>query len=123
MRILSNKTNIIPLPKRIEYSYTEIILFSLNFSFKKLRRQKILFSLQYANDFLVKVPNGILGRTFKRRFILYGPNELIFRVLHNLLYLRQPNIHTGKGMRLHRAIYHVKPRRKKKKLKNSFNKV
>jgi len=121
MQLLSNKTNIIPLPKRTEYSYTEIILFSLNFSFKKLRRRKILFSLQYVNDFLVKVPNAILGRTFKRRFILYGPNELIFRVLRDLLYLRQPNIHTGKGMRLHRAIYHVKPRRKKKVKKFKLN--
>jgi hypothetical protein len=112
--LLSNKAIILPLPKLTEYTYTEIILFSLNFSFKKKRRQKILFSLQYSNDFLVKLPDGILGRTFKRRFVLYGPTILIFRVLDNLLSLRLPDIHTGKGMRLRKAKYHVKPRRKKK---------
>lgn len=97
------------------YTYVELIVFGLNYSFRRLSRRKVRLNLQYGHHFNVNVPITVIGRIFKRRLTLYGNNDVLMRFLKTLILLRYPNAHTGKGLRLRSLPYKVKPGKERKK--------
>lgn len=54
----SNKINF--LSKKPQFVYTQIVLFGLNYSFKKMRSHTILLNLQYAQIFSITLPKTLL---------------------------------------------------------------
>jgi len=89
--------------------HAQIILFGLNYSFRKIQKRKILLNLQFANKFTLPIPNGIIVRTFKRRLSLFGQESILKSLILGLRNLRQPNIYTGKGVRIKSFSYRTKP--------------
>lgn len=105
--------NIISKPATI--SYVELILFGLNYSFRRLSRRNIRFNLQYGDHFNILLPTSIIGRVYKRRVVLFGNSHVLKRWISTLMLLRYPNAHTGKGLRLRSLSYKVKPGKERKK--------
>jgi len=103
------------ISKPIAFSYTELILFGLNYSFRRLSRHKIRFNLQYGDHFNIILPTGVIGRVYKRRLVLFGSNLILKHWLFTLSALRYPNAHTGKGLRLRALPYRVKPGKERKR--------
>ncbi len=103
------------ITKKNHYTYVELILFGLNYSFRRLSRYKIRFNLQYGDHFNILLPKQILGRVFKRRVVLFGNNAVLKKWLSLLMLLRYPNAHTGKGLRIRKNPYRVKPGKERKK--------
>jgi len=97
-------------PRRINsYAYSQIILLGLNYSFKRIRGRKIILNLQYAYNFGFRLPRSFIARIYKRRFVLYGEKLKLLMFIKELVEMRKPNIYTGKGLRLRRLPYRVKP--------------
>lgn len=106
---------IIPLQKVAKYSYAQLILYGLNYSFKKIRNRKILLNLHYSYVFGFKLPPTIIGRVYKRRFVIFGEKLFLLQFIKELVQLRKGNIYTGKGFRLRTLPYRVKPGKVKRR--------
>jgi hypothetical protein len=103
------------IPKPSTSNYVELILFGLNYSFRRLSRRNVRFNLQYGHHFNVNLPNSVTGRIYKRRLVVYGNNDILQPWLQTTMLLRYPNSHTGKGLRLRSLPYNVKPGKERKK--------
>jgi len=102
-------SQVLRLTRPIKYAYSQIILFGLNFSFTRKRGRKIILNLQYAYNFGFRLPHTFVARIYKRRFVLYADKLSLLRFIKELVEMRQPNIYTGKGLRLRSLPYRVKP--------------
>jgi len=100
---------IIPTKQVYSHVYSQIILFGLNYSFKRIRGRKIVLNMQYAYNYTLRLPRSFVGRIYKRRFVLFGEKLTLRRFIKELVKIRKPNIYTGKGLRLRTIPYHVKP--------------
>jgi len=102
-------SRIISPKKHTNYAYFQIILFGLNYSFKRIRGRRIVLNLQYAYNFGFRLPHTFIARIYKRRFVLYSEKQLLLMFINELVEMRKPNIYTGKGLRLRSLPYRVKP--------------
>lgn len=106
---------------KINYGYSQIIIFGLNFSIREgyggllvgLKEIKLLF--QYPDNYLLEIPQGILARAFKRRLVLYGDKRIILSFIKQFALLRKYNIYTGKGIKLIGLRYKKKPGKVKRR--------
>jgi len=104
------------VPSKLQdFSYVEVILLGLNYSFTRLTRHDIELNLQYGDSFNVKLPVSVMGRVYKRRLVLFGNILILKRWIYTLMLLRYPNAHTGKGLRLRLLPYHVKPGKERRR--------
>jgi len=71
------------LPKKPIFVYTQIVLFGLNYSFKKHKFSTIILNLQYAQIFSITLPKTFVARVYKRRLILFGPIIQLVNLLKN----------------------------------------
>jgi ribosomal protein L6P/L9E len=107
--MFTNHQNILYPKKTIQYAYSQIILFGFNYSFKRLRNRKILLNLQYSYNSRLRIPSTLVARIYKRRLVLYGEKLQLLSFIKELVELRNPNIYTGKGIRLRTLPYRRKP--------------
>jgi len=99
------------LPKKVIHQsiYVQLVLFGLNYSFKRVRGRKICLNLQYAFNQGFRLPPGLVARVYKRRLVLFGTTIILMHLVRALINLRTPNIYTGKGLRLRKERYLIKP--------------
>lgn len=113
--IFNNTSTYNIIAKPTKFCYMELILFGLNYSFRRLSRRNIRFNLQYGDHFNVLLPISVIGRVYKRRLVLFGNNSILKRWISTVMLLRFPNAHTGKGLRLRTLSYKVKAGKERKK--------
>lgn len=107
--MFTNTLNVLCPKKKLEYAYSQIILFGFNYSFKRLRKRKIILVLQYSYNAGLRIPNTFVVRLYKRRLVLHGEKFLLLQFIKEIVELRKPNIYTGKGLRLRTLPYRLKP--------------
>lgn len=98
----------------VNYGYAQIIIFGLNYSFKRVYRwgsrlPQIKLCLQFSYDYLLHIPEGIVALAFKRRLVLYGNKRVLLSFIKKFTAFRAPNIYTGKGLRFKSLPFHKKP--------------
>jgi len=96
-------------PRRIKVMRITNYTVGIKLLFKRIRGRKIILNLQYAYNFGFRLPRSFIARIYKRRFVLYGEKLKLLMFIKELVEMRKPNIYTGKGLRLRRLPYRVKP--------------
>jgi len=107
--MFTSNLNLIYPKKTIQYTYSQIILFGFNYSFKRKRSRRIILNLQYSYKHVLHIPHAFVARAYKRRFVLYGEKLQMLQYLKELVELRKPDTYTGKGVRLRILPYRRKP--------------
>lgn len=76
------------------------------------KQNHLIFTLGYSHTNVVKVPKGILVKTFnKRQLVLYGANKvLVTTFAARLRTLKKVNVFTGKGLKLDSKVFKIKKR-------------
>jgi len=110
-----SSSKIIPLKKSSKFTYAQLILYGLNYSFKRIRYRNIVLNLHYSYLFKFKLPHTIIGRVYKRRCVIFGEKLMLLQFIKDLVDLRKGNIYTGKGFRLRTLPYRVKPGKVKRR--------
>jgi len=113
--MFASTSRIISPRRKNSYAYSQIILFGLNYSFKRIRGRKIVLNLQYAYNYAIRLPHPFVARIYKRRFVLFGDKLKLLMFIKELVENRKPNIYTGKGLRLKSLPYRVKPGKVKRR--------
>lgn len=69
----------------------------------------MLLNLQYSYNLKLRAPSHIMGRIFKRRYVIFGENLQLVQFMQEFSQIRSPNTYTGKGVRLRTVPFRLKP--------------
>jgi ribosomal protein L6P/L9E len=121
MIFLENRKKYISFKEnKLNYKYAQIIIWGLNFSFRKMlwgggNLHKIELRLDYSYNMAFELPKGIVVRLFKRRLVFYGHTRILVAFINKFTSLRSPNIYTCKGLRYRPWAFRKKPGKVRKR--------
>lgn len=107
--IFTNIRKIARQPLKDSFIYSQVIVLTQIYRFKRFPLQKISVNVQYSKKVWFQAPSGLLFKVYKHRLVMFGRKLILNRFLKEFQRLRPPSSYTAQGLQLKPSRYRVKP--------------